>query len=105
MPNTNAQAIRIANEKIRPCADKFGQLYNLCKALQAEAQAEVWTAKFPNDAEVLIDGSETDGREIITNANVASFMTMVGTFLTYMEQTSNANRNLTLKIAVNPERQ
>jgi hypothetical protein len=104
MPNTNPQAVAVANNKIRPCADRFGQLYNFAKALQAEAQAENWTAMFPNDAEVIVDGAATDGRTIIANSDVASFMTMVGTFLTYMEQTSNANRNLSLKIAVNPEK-
>ena len=36
MPNTNPQAVRVTNEKIRPAADRFGQLYNYLKALQAE---------------------------------------------------------------------
>ena len=47
MPNTNAQAVAIANEKVRPLADRFGQLYNLCKALQAESAAENWGAARP----------------------------------------------------------
>lgn len=103
MPNTNPQAVRIANEKIRPAADAMGGLYNLMKAYQAEAAAENWTALFPNDAELIVDGSATDGRTPITNGDVAAFMAMVGTYLTYMEQSANANRNLALKIAVNPE--
>lgn len=104
MPNTNPQAIRIANEKMRPLADKFGQLYNLCKMLQAEAQAESWASLFPNDAEVIVDGSASDGRTVIANSDISAFISAVGTFITYMEQTSNANRNLVLKIAVNPEK-
>lgn len=104
MSNTNPQAIRIANEKIRVCADRLGQLYNLSKAYQAEATAENWSALFPNDAEVIVDGSATDGRGIITNADVSALITLVGAFITFMEASSSANRNLTLKIAVNPEK-
>jgi len=104
MPNTNPQAIRVANEKIRVAADKFGQLFNFMKALQAEAQAEGWVALFPNDAEPVVDGAVTDGRTVITNADVAAFITLAGAYITFMEQSANANRNLALKIAVNPER-
>jgi hypothetical protein len=104
MPNTNAQAIRVSNRKIRPCSDAFGQLYNLCKALQADAQANGWTAQFPNDANQLMDGADVDGRNIILNSDVFAFINVVGSFITYMEQTSNANRNVVMKIAVNPER-
>ena len=104
MANANPQAVRIANEKIRPAADRFGQLYNFVKALQAEGIAESWLTLFPATADVLTDGSEVDGRAPITNTDVRSFITLVGTFITYMEQTANANRDLTLRIAVNPER-
>lgn len=103
MANTNPQAIRICNDKIRPLADKLGYLYNLSKALQAEAQAEGWTSLFPADANIISDGADTDGRAVITNTDVNSFITVVGSLITFMEQNSNANRNLTLKIAVNPQ--
>jgi hypothetical protein len=104
MPNTNPQAIRVANEKLRVLADRFGQVYNACKMAQDEYTAENWAALFPNDAEVIADGSATDGRTPITNADVVAFMTAVGAFITWMEATSNARRNNILKIAVNPER-
>lgn len=104
MPNTNPQAVRIANDKIRPAADRIGQLYNHLKALQAEAQAEGWVAMFPADVELVVDGSAVDGRAPITNTDVSQFITLAGAFLTFMEQSANANRNLALKIAVNPER-
>lgn len=104
MPNTNPQAIRIANEKLRPAADKFGQLYNYAKMLQAEYTAENWVALFPNDAEAISDGSATDGRTQITNADVVAFMNGLGTLITTVEATSMLMRNNILKIAVNPER-
>jgi len=104
MPNSNPQAVFIANNKLRPLADKFGQIYNLCKSLQAEATAENWTALFPNDAQQVMDGSDIDGRTICLNSDFSTLMGIVTTFLTYMEATSNANRNNVLKIAVNPEK-
>lgn len=105
MPNTNPQAVNVVNAKIRPLADRLGQLYNLCKALQAEASAEGWAGMFVGGAgNVIVDGAETDGRAIITDADVAAFITDIGTFLTDMEASSNARRNRALKIAVNPEK-
>lgn len=104
MPNTNPQAIRVANEKLRPLADKFGQLFNLCKALQAEAIAEGWVAMFPADAQTVEDGAAADGRAVITNAEFGTLITIVSSFITTMETNSNASRNNVLKIAVNPER-
>ncbi len=105
MANTNPQAVRICNEKIRTLADKAGQFYNLCKAYQAEAQAEGWPTMFTGGAaNVISDGAAEDGRAVITDADVASFITFIGSQITAYEAASNANRNLVLKIAVNPER-
>ena len=103
MPNINPQAIRIANEKIRPAADRFGQLYNFLKALQAKAAADGWLALFPADGQTLTDGASVDGRTVITNAEVRQFITLANDYVTFMEQASNTNRNLALKIAVNPD--
>lgn len=105
MPNTNPQAIRIANEKIRPLADLLGQLYNRLKSAQIEYTAEGWSALFPNDSEVLDDGSATDGRTPITNAEVRAFMlTDAVGFINSLEASANAGLNRVFKIAVNPER-
>ena len=105
MPNTNPQAVLIANSKIRPLADRLGQLYNLTKALQAEAAAENWGALFAGGAgNVIVDGAETDGRALITDADVVAMNTLVSAYVTFMEQSANANRNLVLRVAVNPER-
>lgn len=104
MPNTNPQAVFIANTKVRPLANRFGQLYNVCRAIQAEAAAENWGVLFAGGAgNVIVDGSDIDGRTPITDADVISFNTVVTAYVTFMEQNANANRNLILKIAVNPE--
>jgi hypothetical protein len=104
MANENPQAIRIANEKLRPAADRMGQLYNFAKSLQAEYVAEGWPSLFPNDAELIVDGSASDGRTPITNADILAFMGHVNTFIVSMEASTMAMRNNVLKIAVNPER-
>lgn len=104
MANTNPQAIAIANGKIRPAADRLGQAYNLFKALQAEGTAENWLALFPANAELVVDGSELDGRAPVTNQDVRDFVADVTAFITWMEANSNVIRNRALRIAVNPER-
>lgn len=104
MANTNPQAIRVCNEKLRPLADKFGQLYNFVQALAAESSAENWPAMFPADGQTISDQADTDGRAVITNTDINGLIAMASTFLTYMTQNANANRNLALKIAVNPEK-
>ncbi len=102
MPNSNPQAIQVANGRIRPLADRFAQLYSELKAAQISYTAEGWGALFPNDSEVIVDGSATDGRTPITNADVRSFMLTDATaFLTALEANSNATRDRVHKIGVN----
>jgi hypothetical protein len=104
VPNTNPQAIAVANGKIRVAADRMGQLYNFYKALQAEGTAEGWLTLFPADAEVVVDGAAADGRAVISNQEVRDFIADVTAFITWIEANGNLIRNRALKIAVNPER-
>jgi len=104
MPNSNPQAVRIANEKIRVLANRIGSVYNLLKSAQIEYAAESWGSLFPNDAEVIVDGSSVDGRTPITNADVRSFMlTDAVGIINALEASANAGRDRVFKIAVNPE--
>lgn len=104
MPNSNPQAIKVANEKIRPLADALAGLYNALKSAQIEYVAEGWSALFPNDAEVIVDGSATDGRTQITNAEVRAFMlTDAVSVLNGLEANTNAGRDRVFKIAPNPK--
>lgn len=103
MPNSNPQAVRIANEKIRPLADQIAGIYNALKSAQIEFVAEGWGTLFPNDAEVIVDGSAQDGRTPITNAEIRSFMlTDAAGLLTFMEANANVIRDRVFKIAPNP---
>lgn len=103
MPNSNPQAVRIANEKIRVLADAMAGLYNAFKSAQIEFTAEGWGSLFPNDSEVIVDGSAQDGRTPITNAEIRSFMlTDAVAFLNALEASSNAGRDRVFKLAPNP---
>lgn len=104
MPNTNVQAISVSDNQLRPFADKLAQLYNLAKALQADALANNWAGLFPADGVALGDNSAVDGRNPITDTDLNSLIAIAGTFITFMEATSFANRNVVNKIAVNPVR-
>lgn len=102
--NINPQAVLVANDKIRVCADKLGQLYNFSKALQAEGLAESWLTLFPNTSDLIADGSAIDGRTPITNQDVRNLIGDVTSFLTFMDANSGVIRDRVLKIAVNPEK-
>jgi hypothetical protein len=104
--NTNAQAVKVANEKIRPACDRILQTYFYMKSLQAEFAGQGWAALFPtaDPTGELIDGARSDGRKVITNADVNAAITALGAFLTFMEATSNQQLNRFLVPSVNPER-
>jgi len=103
MPDiTNPQAVRFCNERVRQAADKFGQLYNWCTAVQNEWAAQGIGALIPNDASAIIDGAQTDGRPLITGADVNTLAARVTEFTNLLEATSNEKLNEILKVAVNP---
>ena len=55
----------------------------------------------PNTAAVIVDGSETDGRQQITGANVHQLHGHLAEMVADMEANNNAKLNIALKIAVN----
>lgn len=102
MANTNPQAVKVANERIRPLADLFMQLYNRLKSAQIEYTAEGWSTLFPADTTLIGDGSDVDGRTPITNADVRNFMlTDAVGFLNLLEANTNVIRDRVAKISVN----
>lgn len=102
MPDiTNPQAVRFANEEIRPLADAYANLYFTAKRVAAEWSAQNIGALIPNTADVIIDGSETDGRAQITGAKVNGLVTAVAALVADLEANTNAKRDILLQIAVN----
>jgi len=98
---TNPQAIRFSNEQIRTLADAYATLYFTCKRVGAEWTAQGIGSLIPNTADVLIDGSATDGRASITGAKVNGLVSAGAALVADLEATSNLRLNILLQIAVN----
>ena len=82
MPNQNPTAIAVCNEKIRPVCRKLVDAKYALDEVAAEFVAVGGMALFPNDAELLEDGSPEDGRAQLTNAEVREIATFIGTVRT-----------------------
>ena len=104
MPNTDPEAVRVANEEIRTMADALMQLYNRCKAFQTQGIAQGWMALFPADTQEIVDGSAIDGRQPITNQNARDIVLQASTYIIDMEASTNERRTQASIVSVNPER-
>lgn len=102
MPNSNPEAILVST-KMRQLADIEQRRYWILKSLQLQANQQNWIALFPNDADTIDDGADTDGREVITNAEVRSFMLDINQSITDLEANTNQRLNYSANIAVNPQ--
>jgi len=100
---TNAEAVTFCNERVRVAADKLAQAYYLAKEVQDEWFANSMASLIPNESgDTVIDGSATDGRHVITGADVTNVITRLGELTTDYEASSNAKLNTILGVAVNP---
>lgn len=99
---SDTQAIKFANEQIRPLADAMGASYKHMKTTLAFWDAKSVSSLFPNDASLVIDGSASDGRTPIVGADVNALITIVRSLVGAMEANNNAALNQVIKIAVNP---
>ena len=106
MSNSTPQAIRIANESIRPTADRLAQVYNFCRVQLARNEAEDWIGVFAAlDQKIpLDDGSALDGRSPITPEAVKLMVNAMQTFVDSFEANVDELRKLVFQIAVNPDR-
>lgn len=105
MPDiTNPQAVRFANEVIRPLADAYAQLYFRTQAVAAEWVAQNIGGIIPNTADTIIDGSAQDGRAQITGADVNLFAGQAVAFLADADANAKLKLKTMLRIAVNPVR-
>jgi hypothetical protein len=85
MANTNAQAIAFANNRIRPMADELYCAYLSAKKLVSEWTAQSVATVIPNDATIISDGSATDGRPQITDAQATAVVTRCQELISWME--------------------
>lgn len=100
---TNPQAVRFCNEKVRPMADVLSETYFTCKSIIAEWNAQGFGSVllFSNTTDHVVDGSLTDGRPLITPAQVNNIITRCTEFVADYEAGSNAKLNTVLQVRVN----
>ena len=101
---TDPQAVAFCNEEVRTIADQYSQLYYKLDAFLNEWNAQNIGALIPNTADVVIDGSATDGRASITGAKVNGLVTNLTALRSDLEASANLKLNVLLQIAVNPTR-
>ena len=105
MPDiTNPQAVAFANGEVRVIADKYAQLYYALDAFLNEWNAQGIGTLIPNTADVIVDGSATDGRAQITGTKVNGLVTNLTALRTDLEANANQKLNVLLQVAVNPVR-
>lgn len=103
MAITNPQAVKFCNEKIRPSADRYAQLYWVAKIILTEWNAAGMATLIPNTADVVEDGSPNDGRTPITGAMVNGFKNNLQLLVNDLEANSAVKLNGLSQIAVREE--
>ena len=102
MPNTNAQAVKIANTRLRVEATKLARLFHYTKIVKAQGEAEGWPNLYVKDDDVIDDKADQDGRTPITNAEAKQLIAAVDDVITFFDS-DPARRDLILRMAVDPE--
>lgn len=100
---TNTQAVKFCNEQIRPAANAFARLYYDAKRIyQTWMALNLGEIIAYDNTDAVIDGSATDGRPIISGADVSGLMNRLGEIIADLEANSNAKLNSIIKVAPNP---
>jgi hypothetical protein len=102
MPINDPAAIKFANERVRPLADRLARMAFALQIFLAEYQAKGLEAQFPDDATVVEDGSGADGRTPITGHDVRE-MVRVAQDLATMATGDTSRMPTIMKVAVNPQ--
>jgi len=100
---TNPQAVKFCNERVRVAANHYARLYWWSKIVAQEWTAQGIGALIPNNASVVMDGSATDGRPIITGADVHTLAARVAEFVALLQANGNEKLNQITKVAPQPE--
>jgi hypothetical protein len=100
---TNPVAVTFCNEKVRPIADRYAQLYWLSKIFITEWNANNLGAIIPNTADTIDDKGDLDGRGLITGAMVNGLKTNLQAVITDLEASSNLKLNGLSVIAVHEQ--
>jgi len=98
MAITSTQSIKFSNEQARVLARRLFDAYSAAKDVLVLWNAQGHSAAIPNDAgEVLSDTAATDGRTVITGADIHLVMVRATELVADYEATSNAKLNSVAK--------
>ena len=100
--NANPQAVLFANTKIRPVNDLALSLYYSIQLFQQEWTQQSIAAVIPNDSNLIVDGSATDGRPPMTDAQAQIVQANLQTIMNVFTANSNLILNQLLSVAVHP---
>ncbi len=98
-------AIKFSNERVRTAADVSAQGYYRAKSLIDQWTAQGLDVVIPNDATVMPDGADTDGRPVITGADIHGMVAILKSYVAMVEANSSAALTQILKVAVHPQAQ
>ena len=105
----NAEVIKFSNENLRTYADKIARGYYAAKALVNQWNAQSLSSKITNSSDDDIvdtsygtDGTDGDGRPIVTGADAYNVYTRASELIADMEANSNAKLNTILVYSPNP---
>jgi len=101
--NTNPQAVAFANNKMRVAADAILSAVETAERFDADYGALAGDTLFPNNADLLADGSQTDGRPRIQNQQVRAFRTLCADLVTWAATGSPTRDTRLRQAAVNGE--
>lgn len=99
MPNSNPQAVLFANTYARQGANLAVTNYLTMKRILEVWDGDTISNVIPNDANLLVDGSATDGRPPITNAQITVEISNMRTLVATLEANSNLILNQFLQIS------
>ena len=100
---TNPIAVVFCNEKVRPIADRYAQLYWLAKIFITEWNANSLGSIIPNTSDTIDDKGDLDGRGVITGAMVNGLKNNLQAVITDLEASSSLKLNGLSQIAVHEQ--
>ena len=101
MPITNAQIVNFSNTKARVFADSLEQVYQTAKRFQQEYEAIGGDNAIADAADVIVDGSETDGRKPINARQARALKTSADQIVTWFEAGTPSRISQVQRISVN----
>jgi hypothetical protein len=96
---TNPEAVKFCNEKIRPAANLLAKAYFYAIQTVDEWYANNMGELLPVAEDIVVDGSESDGRHPISGNDVNNLVTRLSELIQDLEENSKAKLNTILKVS------